>query len=128
MKKVVCLLSVAILGAGSLVLAQAPAQPELRPTQVIMRARAGWMKSMNENLAAKMLADVAKTADELSTQAGQVAAGAAGEPQVLHQRVADLAKEVSAAATQGDEVLIRTKLTAISATCTECHTKFRPKP
>jgi cytochrome c556 len=127
MNKTLILLSALILGVGCRVYAQDP-QPELRPSQVVMRARAAWMKAMNENLAAKLLAEVAKSADELSAQAAKVAAGASGEPQTLHQRVADLAKEVSTAATQGDEALIRTKLSAISATCTECHTKFRPKP
>lgn len=53
---------------ASVVYASEPAKPELRPAQKAMQARAGWMKTMGENTAAKKFDDVAKDAEALSAQ------------------------------------------------------------
>ncbi|NTW84619.1 MAG: cytochrome c [Holophagaceae bacterium] len=105
----------------------ATAQTELRPIQKLMQARAGWMKAMNQNLAAKNLAEVGKDAEELSKQAAKVAGGIEGERKALSQKVSDLAKAVADAAAGGDEAVIKTRLGELKATCVDCHAKFRDK-
>jgi cytochrome c556 len=128
MRRLLSPLSLAVLGIASLALAQTAAPTELRPLQVVMRARAAWMKSMNENLTAQKLPEVAMAADELSAQASKVAEGAKDEPKELHLKVAALAKEVAAAANAGQPELVKAKLGDISQTCSDCHAKYRPKP
>jgi cytochrome c556 len=92
-----------------------------------MQARAGWMKSMNQNLAAKNLANVGKDAEELSKQAAKVAGAIEGERKAFNQKVSDLAKAVADAAAGGDEAVIKTRLGELKATCADCHAKFRDK-
>ena len=116
-------LSLALAGLATL----ATAQAELRPLQKLMQARAGWMKAMSQNLASKNLAEVTKDAEELSKQAAKVAEGGEGERKVFNQRVSDLAKAVADAASGGDEVVIKTRLGELKATCADCHAKFRDK-
>ena len=68
-----------------------------------MQARAAWMKSMNENLAANKLADVSKDAAALSAQAKQVGESATNPlAKELHLAVSGLAKATAEAAAKND--------------------------
>lgn len=124
MKKFVILQFTAILVVASLALAAT----ELRPLQKIMQARAGWMKAMNENLAANKLADVSKDAAALSAQAQQVGESATNPlAKELHLAVSSLAKATSEAAAKNDGAAVKTKLGEIKEKCAECHAKIRDK-
>jgi hypothetical protein len=132
MKKIFALLSVTIFAAASFAFADShmkpEAKPELRPLQKIMQARAGWMKAMGENLAAKKLEDVAKDAEALSAQAKKVGEGAPNPlAKELHLSVSGLAKATAEAAAKKDEAGVKTKLGEIKAKCAECHAKIRDK-
>lgn len=132
MKRTFILLLTAIVATASFSLAASDekpeAKPELRPLQKIMQARAGWMKSMNENLAAKKLADVSRDAEALSAQAKKVGEGAANPlAKELHLAVSGLAKSTAEAAGNNDEVTVKAKLVEIKAKCAECHAKIRDK-
>ena len=126
MKKLITLLAVVI--AASVVYASEPAKPELRPAQKVMQARAGWMKAMGENLAAKKFEDVAKDAEAL---AGQTKKIGESHPNPLAKeltlKVSGLAKATAEAAGKQDEVAVKAKLGEIKATCGECHAKIRDK-
>jgi cytochrome c556 len=122
MKKVVILLSLLILTAATFAGAA-----ELRPSQKIMQARAGWMKAMSENVGANKLADVAKDAQELAGQTEKVAANLKDERKDLTLKVSSLAKATAEAATKGDAAAVKTKLGEIKGTCATCHEKYRDK-
>ncbi len=126
MRKLIALLAVVV--AASVVYASEPAKPELRPTQKAMQARAGWMKAMGENLAAKKFVDVAKDAEAL---AGQTKKIGENHPNPLAKeltlKVSGLAKATAEAAGKQDEAAIKAKLGEIKATCAECHAKIRDK-
>ena len=119
------LFPIALILAGMASLASA--QSELRPLQILMQARAGWMKAMSQNLAAKNLPEVAKDAEALSKQAAKVAAGVEGERKVFNQKVSDLATAAADAAAGGDEAVLKARLGELKATCADCHAKFRDK-
>ena len=70
MKRAITLLSV--VAAASVVYASEPAKPELRPAQKAMQARAGWMKAMGENVAAKKFDAVARDAEALAGQTQKI--------------------------------------------------------
>ncbi len=132
MKRIIALFSVAIFAIASIAFAgsemKPEAKPELRPLQKIMQARSGWMKSMNENLAAKNFADVAKDADALSAQAKKVGDGATNPlAKELHLAVSTLARAAADAAGKKDEAAVKTNLGEIKAKCGECHVKIRDK-
>jgi cytochrome c556 len=132
MKKIFALLSVAIFAAASFAFADShmkpEAKPELRPLQKIMQARAGWVKAMGENLAAKKFEDVAKDAEALSAQAKKVGEGAPNPlAKEFHLAVSGLAKATAEAATKKDEAGVKTKLGELKAKCAECHAKIRDK-
>lgn len=128
MNRSAALIAAVFLGLATLAVSQTTPEPELRPSQKIMRARAAWMKAMTQNLADKKYAEVAKDAGELSAQAGTVAAGASGEPKELHQRVSDLSASLALAAGKMDDAGAAARMADIKATCTECHTKYRKTP
>ena len=68
MKKIIVLLSALLLATAAVALAAADAKPELRPSQKLMQARKAGIASMNQNLAAKQFAAVAKEADVLAAE------------------------------------------------------------
>ena len=132
MKKLVILQFTAILVAASFSFAatdmKTEAKPELRPLQKIMQARAGWIKSMNENLSANKFAEVAKDAAALSAQAKQVGESATNPlAKELHLAVSGLAKATAEAAGKNDGAATKTRLGEIQAKCAECHAKIRDK-
>ncbi|MDK9716584.1 MAG: hypothetical protein OEL57_01600 [Trichlorobacter sp.] len=126
MKKIIALL--AVVAAASVVYASEPAKPELRPAQKAMQARAGWMKAMGENLAAKKFEDIAKDGEAL---AGQTRKIGESHPNPLAKeltlKVSGLAKATAEAAGKQDEVGVKTRLGEIKATCAECHVRIRDK-
>jgi cytochrome c556 len=128
MKKSVALLTFAILAAAVFAYAAGESKPELRPTQVVMQARAAWMKAMNENLGTKMFEAIVKDADGLAAQTKKIGDG---HPNPLAKEltlaVSSLAKEVSAAAAKKDGDAVKAKLGAIKDKCGECHAKIRDK-
>ena len=100
MKKSILLQFLAILAVASFALAatdvKPAAQPELRPLQKIMQARAAWMKSMSENLAANKLPAVYKDAEALADQAKKVGESATNPlAKELHLAVSSLAEATS---------------------------------
>jgi cytochrome c556 len=132
MKKMIALLSISIFAAASFAFADShmkkEAAPELRPLQKIMQARAAWMKSMGENLAAKKFEAIAKDAEALSAQAKKIGDGAPNPlAKELHLKVASLAKTTAEVAGKKDEAAVKAKLGEIKATCAECHAKIRDK-
>lgn len=127
MKKSITLLTIAIFAAAVLAYAAGEAQ-ELRPTQVVMQARAAWVKAMNENLGAKNFEAIVKDADGLAAQTKKIGDG---HPNPLAKEltlaVSSLAKEVSAAAAKKDDEAVKAKLGALKDKCGECHAKIRDK-
>lgn len=124
----------AVLVAGVLLYAvgfngsSSAAEPELRPSQVAMRARAGWLKNMSEHAAAQKLHGVKGDAMALAAQTK-----AMGEKQEdplareLTLKVSGLASDVADAVVRKDPVAVTAKLAEIKATCAECHAKIRDK-
>jgi len=128
MKKGIALLTVAIFAAAVFAYAAGDTKPELRPTQILMQARAAWAKAMNENLGAKKFEAIVKDADDLAAQTKKVGEG---HPNPLAKEltlaVSSLAKEASAAAAKKDGDTVKAKLGAIKDKCSECHAKIRDK-
>ncbi len=102
-------------------------EEELRPSQKVMRARAAWLKAMNENLAAGKFAEVAMDADALAAQTKKVAEGLQDERKDFNLKVSGLADETSKAAGKKSGDVVKAKLADIKATCGACHAKFRDK-
>jgi len=128
MKKIIALLSVAILATALLALAADDAKPVLRPTQKLMQARKSWLASMNANLKTKQFEAVVKDADDLSAQAKQVADSQTNPlGKDLDMAISSLAKEISVAAVNQDSDTVKAKLGTIREKCSECHTKIRDK-
>lgn len=128
MKKSIALLTLAIFVSAVLAYAAGDAKPELRPTQILMQARAAWMKAMNGNLGANKFDAIVKDADGLFAQTKKVGEG---HPNPLAKEltlaVSSLAKEASAAAAKKDGDTVKAKLGAIKDKCGECHARIRDK-
>ncbi|MBM4313077.1 MAG: hypothetical protein FJ122_04055 [Deltaproteobacteria bacterium] len=128
MKKWIALLTLAIFAAAVFAYAAGESKPELRPSQVVMQARATWMKTMNSNLSTNNFEAIVKDADGLAAQTKKIGEG---HPNPLAKEltlaVSSLAKEASAAATKKDGEGVKAKLAAIREKCSECHTKIRDK-
>lgn len=101
------------------------AETELRPSQKLMQARAAWLKSMTENLAAKMFDGVKADAQALAGQA-DAAAQKLDNPlaKELTLKVSTLAAALAGAANAKDEAAVASGLGDIKATCSECHAKI----
>lgn len=132
MKKTVKLFLVAgLLSLSALVWAGSDlqaAEPELRPSQKLMQARAAWLKSMNENLAAKKYDLIKADALALSGQAS-TAAQKQDNPlaKELTLKVSALAAAAAKAADAKNEAALTAGLGDIKAACSECHAKIRDK-
>jgi hypothetical protein len=72
MKKSITLLTFAIFAAAVFAYAAGESKPELRPTQVVMQARAAWMKAMSDNLGTNKFEAIVKDADDLSAQTKKI--------------------------------------------------------
>jgi len=104
------------------------AEQELRPMQKAMQARAGWVKSMNENLAASKLGEVQKDALALASQTKAVAEKQQDPlAKELTLKVSTLASATGEAAGKNDGETVKKKLADIKAACAECHAKIRDK-
>lgn len=104
------------------------AEPELRPSQKLMQARAAWLKSMGENLAAKKFDLVKADATALAGQTGAVAQKLDNPlAKELTLKVSTQATALAAAADAKNEALATASLGDIKATCGECHAKVRDK-
>ncbi len=130
-KTTIVLLAVGFLSCSTFVAVHNNVQatePKFRPTQKAMQARAGWVKSMSENLAALKLEEVQKYALALASQTS----AAAEKQQVplakeLTLKVSSLASATGEAAGTKDGETVKIKLAEIKATCGECHAKIRDK-
>lgn len=122
MKKIISALAVTSL---LLIIAVVPSFAELSPSQVLMQARAGWMKAMSQNLQSKDLKSVAKNALELSAQTTKIAKNLQGERHELTLKVSTLAKEAADAAVKNNLAEVQAKFVEIKETCTKCHDKYR---
>jgi cytochrome c556 len=120
MKKIAVVLTMVTLCAASMAIGA-----ELRPSQVVMQARASWMKTMSDNLGANKLADVAKDAKELAAQTEKVAGKLDGERKDLTLKVSGLAKTTAEAAEKKDAATVKAKLGEIKGACMTCHDKYR---
>jgi mono/diheme cytochrome c family protein len=93
-----------------------------------MRARAGWVKAMNENLATANFEAVKKDATALSSQTAAAAekqpAGLAKELTLKLSSFA-LATAEAAGTKNGDGT--KMKLAEAQSVCAECHAKIRDK-
>ncbi len=127
MKRCLAAACAALVMCCMLVVALA-AEPELRPSQKLMKARAGWLNAMNENLAGMKYAEVKADALALSAQAKTVAEKQeAPLAKELTLKVATLAGAAAAAADAKDAAKTGAALVDIKATCSECHAKIRDK-
>ncbi len=128
MKKSIALLTVAIFAVAVFAYAAGDAKPELRPAQILMQARAAWMKAMNDNLGAKNFEAIVKDADGLAAQTKKVGEG---HPNPLAKEltlaISSLATEASGAAATKDGDTVKAKLGAVKDKCSECHAKIRDK-
>lgn len=128
MKKSFVLLTLAIFAASVFAYAAGEPKPELRPTQIVMQARAAWMKAMSDNLGAGRFEAMMKDADGLSAQTKKIGEG---HPNPLAKEltlaISSLAAEASAAAAKKDGDAVKAKLGAIREKCSECHAKIRDK-
>jgi cytochrome c556 len=128
MKKSVAILTIAIFATAVLAFAAGESKPELRPTQIVMQARAAWMKAMGDNLGASNFDAIVKDADGLSAQTKKIGEG---HPNPLAKEltlaVSALAKEASDAAAKKEGDTVKAKLGAIKDKCGECHAKIRDK-
>jgi cytochrome c556 len=128
MKKIIAVLSVAIFATAVFAFAAGDTQPELRPAQKLMQARAAWLTAMNENLGAKKFDAVAKDADALASQTKKVGEN---HPNPLGKEltlaISSLAKDTSSAAVKKDGAIVKAKLGEIKGKCGECHAKIRDK-
>ena len=101
---------------------------ELRPTQKVMQARAGWMKGMQTNLGAMKYAEVGKDATALATQTDSIGKTLPNPlAKDLTLKIASAATAVANAAGKQDVNTMKMKLADIKATCDECHAKIRDK-
>jgi hypothetical protein len=128
MKKIMVFLSVALFIIAFLACATEVKKTELRPTQVVMQARAGWLKAMNQNLEAGNFPAIVKDADLLSAQTKKIGNGLANPlAKDITLAVSMFAKEASAAAAKKDAATVKIKLASIKGKCDECHAKIRDK-
>lgn len=124
------MIMVGLFLCSSLVLAQAytAMAEELRPSQKIMQARAGWMKAMGENLTTMNYDSVKKDAEALAGQTKRVAEKQTDPlAKELTLKVSTLATALAGAAEKKDTAVATAKLAEIKATCGECHAKIRDK-
>ncbi|MBA4423237.1 MAG: hypothetical protein C0390_09090 [Syntrophus sp. (in: bacteria)] len=128
MKKIFAMLFISVFAVSVFAFAAEQVQPELRPAQKLMQARAAWMTAMTENLAAKKFEAVAKDATELAAQTKKVGEN---HPNPLGKEltlaVSSLAGDVSAAAAKKDGDTVKARLGEIKGKCGECHAKIRDK-
>jgi hypothetical protein len=104
------------------------AEPELRPSQKLMQARAAWVKSMTENLAAKKFDLVKADATALAGQTGTVAQKLDNPlAKELTLKVSTQATALATAVGAKNEAAATASLGDIKATCGECHAKIRDK-
>ena len=150
MKRVVAFLTISIFAAAVMVFAAGESKPPLRPSQVLMQARAVWMAAMNKNLGdtklpaskgqvdTKAEADkntgpkkfeaIAKDATAMAAEAQKTAGGLTDPPaKEITLSMAALSRELSTAAAKKDGDAVKIKLAEIRAKCSECHAKVRDK-
>jgi cytochrome c556 len=128
MKKIMLFLSVAIFLLAVLAFAAEVKKPELRPAQILMQARQGWLKAMNKNLQDGNFPAIVKDADELAAQAKKVGDGLANPlAKDITLAISMFAREDSAAAAKKDADTVKIKLASIKGKCDECHAKIRDK-
>jgi len=128
MKKIIILLSVAIFATAVFAFAAGDANPELRPSQKLMRARAAWLTAMNENLGADKFEAITKDADELAAQTNKVAENIPNPlGKELTLAISSLARDISVAAAEKNGETVKVKLGEIIGKCGECHAKIRDK-
>ena len=128
MKKIIVLLSALLLATAAVALAAADAKPELRPSQKLMQARKAGIASMNQNLAAKQFAAVAKEADVLAAETqktGEKHPNPLGKELTL--AIAAFAAEISPAAAKQDGETVKALLADIGKKCSACHAQLRDK-
>lgn len=128
MKKVFAVLSFVIITIAVFAYAAGEVKTELRPSQKAMQARAGWMKAISENLAAKKYDAVASNAEALSSQtrkAAEIQPTPLGKDLTL--AISSLAGKIPAAAALKDDNAVKTKLEEIKGKCSECHVKIRDR-
>jgi len=128
MKKIMVFVSAAIFIIAVLAFAVEVKKPELRPAQILMQARAGWLTAMNKNLGAGNFPAIVKDADEMAAQTKKVGDGLANPlAKDITLAISMFSKEASAAAAKKDADTVKVKLGAIKAKCDECHAKIRDK-
>jgi hypothetical protein len=117
-----------VIGFAVVQQSRAASETELRPAQIAMQARSGWLKSMGANLDAMKYEEVGKDATALAAQtdaAGQKLPDPLAKE--LTMKISTLATAMADAAGKKDGETAKMKLAEIKATCGECHTKIRDK-
>ena len=106
--------------------APAKVEEELRPSQIAMRDRAGWMKSMNSSFQAGDYGAVAEVAQKMSDQTRNIALNLQNqEAKLLTLKIGIYADEIVYEAGMENEEIVKARLASIGAVCSECHQKFR---
>jgi cytochrome c556 len=128
MKKMIAVLILTFFAAAVMVFAAGESKPELRPSQVLMQARAAWMAAMNKNLGDKKFDAIVKDAGDLAAQTQKVGDGQTNPlAKEITLSITALSKELAAAAAKKDGDLVKAKLGEIKDKCSECHAKIRDK-
>ena len=128
MKKIMVFLFAAIFIVAVLAFAAEVKKTELRPTQIVMQARAAWLKAMSKNLGDGNFPAIVKDANELAAQTKKIGDGLANPlAKDITLAISVFANEASAAATKKDAATVKVELGAIKAKCDECHAKIRDK-
>ncbi len=128
MKRIILILSVAILAITVLAFAAEDKKTELRPAQKIMQVRAAGLTAMNKNLGAGKLEAIAKDADDLAAETMKTGNKLSNPlAKEITLAISMYAKEASAAAAKSDAATVKAKLGEIKGKCGECHVKIRDK-
>lgn len=128
MKKVMVFVSAGIFIIAVLAFAAEVKKTELRPAQIVMQARAAWLKAMSKNLGAGDFPAIVKDANGLAAQTKKIGDGLANPlAKDITLAISVFANEASAAAAKKDADTVKVKLGAIKSKCDECHAKIRDK-
>ena len=126
MKRTLSSLIIGMLAVGMVFMQGYQINAFAQDINALMKARSGWMRTINMNLKANRLDKVVEDANALAAQTATVGAGLTNPvAKEITLRISSLAKVIAEAAGNGNADAISTNLSSIKAACGECHAKFR---
>ncbi len=104
MKRVVAFLTISIFAAAVMVFAAGESKPPLRPSQVLMQARAVWMAAMNKNLGdTKLPASKGQVDTKADASKGPVDTKAEADKNTGPKKFEAIAKDATAMAAEAQK-------------------------